>query len=94
MQRFSNVHIRSAGGGSKDLAGKENIPKVSAEYFEVWNIAPFVPPPYGLYARNVKGLYLQNVRFELENPDARPALQLENVQGTSFNSLQIAGPNG
>lgn len=92
--RFSDIHVRYAGGGSTALAAKREVPEVSAEYFGVWNKDPYGPPAYGLYARNVKSLYLQNVRFDLENPDARSALIFDNVQDASINGLDIAGPHG
>lgn len=90
---FNNIHIKYIGGGCEELAAKNKIPEINAEYFGVWNTAPFGPPSYGLFARNVRGLCLQNVRFELDNPDARSAILLDNVQGASLNAIQIDGPN-
>ena len=37
-------------------------------------------PAYGLFARHVDGLYLQNVNFELMKPDERPDIVLEDVK--------------
>ena len=42
-------------------------------------------------ARNVKGLTLQNVRFEYDQPDARPAIIFDNVQDASINGLSAKG---
>ena len=53
--------------------------------------APGGPPAYGLYARNVKGLTLQNVRFEYDQPDARPAIIFDNVQDATINGLSAKG---
>ena len=36
-------------------------------------------PAYGLFARHVDGLHLQNVKFELMCPDERPDIILEDV---------------
>jgi hypothetical protein len=36
-------------------------------------------PAYGLFARHVDGLHLQNVKFELMRPDERPDIILEDV---------------
>jgi hypothetical protein len=47
-----------------------------------------------MYARNVKGLSLQNVRFEFEQPDARPAIVFDNVQDASINGLSVQGNSG
>src|SRR4029079_5416829 len=68
---FSDVHVSYAGGGTKEQANKREVPQVAAEYFGVWGTAPYGPPAYGLYARNVKGLTLHNIRLEYEKPDAR-----------------------
>jgi hypothetical protein len=55
---------------------------------------PGGPPAYGLYARNVKGLTLQNVRFTYEQPDARPAIIFDNVEDASINGLSVMGSAG
>jgi len=91
---FTDVHIRYAGGGTAAQAAKRDVPKVAAEYFGVWDPAPGGPPAYGMYARNVKGLTLQNVRFEYDQPDARPAVIFDNVQDASINGLSAQGSAG
>ena len=88
---FTDVHIKYAGGGTAAQAAKRDVPKIAAEYFGVWDPAPGGPPAYGMYARNVKGLTLQNIRFEYDQPDARPALILDNVQDASINGLSAMG---
>jgi hypothetical protein len=45
-------------------------------------------------ARNVKGLTLQNVRLEYDEPDARPAVILDNVQDVTINGLSAKGSEG
>jgi hypothetical protein len=40
-----------------------------------------------LYARNVHGLTLQNVRFEVRQPDARPAVVFDRVVDAAVNGL-------
>src|SRR6185369_14801388 len=60
---FDDVHVTYAGGGTAELAAKRNIPQTTREYFGVWGEEPFGPPSYGLFARNVKGLTLNHVRF-------------------------------
>jgi len=88
---FTDVHIKYAGGGTAAQAAKRDVPQVAAEYFGVWDPAPGGPPAYGMYARNVKGLTLQNVRFEYDQPDARPAVIFDNVQDASINGLSAQG---
>jgi hypothetical protein len=92
---FDNVHVTSAGGGTAELAAKRNIPQSGREYFGVWGEAPVGPPSYGLYARNVKGLTLHNVRFEVASPDLRPAVVFDNVRDVAINGLSAQGnPEG
>jgi hypothetical protein len=88
---FTDVHVVYAGGGTKEQAAKRVVPEVAAEYFGVWGTAPFGPPAYGLYARNVKNLTLHNVRFDYEKPDARPAVIFDNVQDASVTGLTAKG---
>lgn len=90
---FTDVHVKYAGGGTAAQAAKV-VPNTAAEYFGVWDPAPGGPPAYGLYARNVKGLTLQNVRFEYDQPDARPAIIFDNVQDASINGLSAMGSPG
>jgi hypothetical protein len=88
---FTDVHVTYAGGGSKELAAKRDIPQTAREYFTVWDPEPSGPPAYGMYARNVKGLTLQNVRFEYQNSDARPAVIFDNVHDASVVNLSVQG---
>lgn len=88
---FTDVHVTYAGGGTAEQAAKRDIPTIAAEYFGVWDPAPGGPPAYGLYARNVKGLTLQNVRFEYEDADLRPAMIFDNVQDASVVGFSARG---
>lgn len=90
---FTDVHVTYAGGGSKELAAKREIPQTAREYFTVWDTAPSGPPAYGMYARNVKGLTLQNVRFEYQNPEARAAVIFDNVHDAAISNLSVQGSN-
>jgi hypothetical protein len=58
----------------------------AGEYFEIGT-----PPAYGLYARKVRGLTLNNVRFQLEQPDHRPAVVLDHVTDVAMNGLTVHG---
>jgi len=90
---FTDVHVKYAGGGTAEQAAKV-VPNEAAEYFGVWNHAPGGPPAYGMYARNVKGLTLQNVRFEYDEPEARPAIIFDNIEDASINNLTAKGSEG
>jgi polygalacturonase len=82
---FSDVRITYEGGGTAEEAARA-VPEVAGEYFEIGT-----PPAYGLYARNVQGLNLQNVKFDLEKADVRPAVVLDHVSGATFNGITVQG---
>ena len=88
---FTDIHVSYAGGGSKELAAKKDIPQSAQEYFTVWAPGPSGPPAYGMYARNVKGLTLQNVRLEFDQAEARPAIIFDNVEDCNITGLAVKG---
>jgi hypothetical protein len=83
---LSDIQITFEGGGTAEEAARRDVPKMAGEYFELG-----VLPAYGLYARNVRGLTMHNVRFEVTKPDLRPALVFENVEDASVNGLSAKG---
>src|SRR5579872_4503946 len=82
---ISNVHLRFEGGGTTEEAKRE-VPQIAGEYFRIGT-----PPAYGLYARNVRGLTVGNVRFETANPDLRPAMLLDHVTDVAVNGFSAQG---
>jgi hypothetical protein len=62
------------------------LPEIAGEYFM---LGPM--PAYGLYARGVRGLTLQNVRFQVSAPDLRPALIFDRVGDAAINGLSVQG---
>lgn len=82
---LSDVHLVVEGGGTAGEAGRE-VPEMAGEYFEIGT-----PPAYGLYARGVRGLTLQNVRLETTKPDARPAVVFDRVTDATVNALAAQG---
>ena len=83
---FNDVHVTYEGGGTAEEAAQREVPKMAGEYFELG-----VLPAYGMYARNVRGLSLQNVRFEVTRPDLRPAVVLENITDAAINGFSAQG---
>ncbi len=83
---FSNVHLTFGGGGTAEEAARRDVPKVFGEYFELGPI-----PAYGMYARNAHGLTLQNVRFEVSEPDLRPAVIFDHVEDAAIYGLNVQG---
>jgi len=83
---FNDVHVNFPGGGTAEQASERDVPKIAGEYY-----AMGVPPAFALFARNVRGLTLQNVRFELAAPDLRPAVVLDHVSDASLNGFNVQG---
>jgi len=83
---FNNVHLTFGGGGTAAEAANRDVPKVFGEYFQLGPI-----PAYGLYARHVHGLTLQNVRFEVSSPEMRPAIVFDQVEDVVFNGFGVQG---
>ncbi len=83
---FHDVHVTFPGGGTAEQAAVRDVPKVAGEYYEIG-----VPPAYALFARNVRGLTLHNVRFELTADDLRPAVVFDHVKDAAVNGLSVQG---
>lgn len=82
---LTDVHATFEGGGTAAEARAE-VPQIAGEYFEIGT-----PPAYGIYARNVRGLTLHNIRLELTKPDLRPAVILDHVTDAAVNGLSAQG---
>ncbi len=83
---FDNIHLTFGGGGTAEDAARRDIPQTFGEYFR---LGPM--PAYGLYARNVRGITMQNVRFQVATPDLRPALILDHVEDVAINGFSVQG---
>src|SRR5947199_6306314 len=84
---FSNIHITYPGGGTTEgTANRQVIQTSGNEYFRFG-----VLPAYAFYARNVRGLRLDNARFDLATPDRRPALIFDHVEDAAVNSFSAQG---
>jgi hypothetical protein len=82
---FDDVHVTYEGGGTADEARAE-VPAIAGEYFEIGT-----PPAYGLYARNVRGLTLHNMRLQATAQDLRPAIIFDHVMDAAVNGLGADG---
>lgn len=79
---FDNVHLTFGGGGTAEEASRRDLPQIAGEYFM---LGPM--PAYGLYARNARGITMQNVRFQLAKTDLRPAVILDHVEDAAIHGL-------
>jgi polygalacturonase len=81
---LSNLRLSFEGSGTKADA-KRDIPEKSAAYPEYSMFGKL--SAYGLYCRHVKGLKLFNVQLQLEKPDQRHAVILEDVEDALIDCL-------
>jgi hypothetical protein len=81
---FDNIHLTFGGGGTAEDAARRDLPKVAGEYFMLGAM-----PAYGFYARNSRGLTLQNIRFQVSTPEMRPAVIFDHVEDVAVNGLNV-----
>ena len=83
-----NLHdilIVSKGGAAAEQAAIQ-LPEDEAKYPEPSMFGP--TPAYGFFIRHLRGLTMSNIQLRTKNPDARPAILLDNVDGARFFNLQ------
>jgi len=85
----SDVHLVFGGGGTADDAERRDLPEIAGEYFM---LGPM--PAYGIYARGVKGLTLQNIRLQVASSDLRPAVIFDHVSDAAVGAISIDGNPG
>lgn len=83
---LNDVHLVFPGGGTAEEAAVRDVPKIVGEYY-----AAGIFPSYALFARNVRALSLQNVRFEIAAAEARPAIVFDHVVDAGINGLSVQG---
>ena len=83
---FDDVHLTFGGGGTAEDASRRDLPPYAGEYFI---LGPM--PAYGFYARNAKGITLNNIRLQVRTPDLRPALILDHMEDVAVNGLGVQG---
>ena len=87
---LSNFHVTFPGGGTQEQAERKNIPELvnlRPEFFQFKGALP----AYGLYARHVKGLTLNNATFNVAAPDMRPAIVCDDVENLRLLGVQAQG---
>ena len=82
---LSNIQLQFRGGGRADLAKREY-----REQGKNYPEAKFAKetPAYGLFARHVDGLEVNNVTFRTMKPEYRPAAMLVDVKNESITNLK------
>ena len=83
--RLTNILIRYRGGVTENIPN--DYPELGTKYPEPGKFLG-ICPAYGLYARHVRGLQLQNVTFLLNQPDARPAIITDDVEDMKMENVE------
>jgi polygalacturonase len=84
---LSDIHIQFAGG----VATADSLWQVAEKPEEYPESTLFgTLPSYGLFCRHVQGLSLRGIRFDLAEPDARPALIADDVEDLFLDAAQVA----
>jgi hypothetical protein len=94
--------VNCMGGGTKDDVTRE-IPEVEHAYPDNWMFYNTLPgsslrhadlPAYGMYIRHAKNVYLDNIQFNLMQPDYRPAIWFEDAKDITLRSFKATQPTG
>ena len=83
---LENIEIELPGGGTVEQ-GHRVVQEAVDQYPEVKTFGPYVPA-FGIWARHVSKLYLNNVSIKLENPDLRPAFICEDGRDVIVNNFR------
>lgn len=82
---LKDVRIRSKGGGTDSDASRS--PKDLGKQYPDPAGKPNMPA-YGIFARHVQSLNLENMEFSTESPDRRPVAQFEKIAGLAVTSFK------
>lgn len=88
---FNDVHVLVKGGHPRSDSEK-NPPELGVGQYNISNLG--IQPAYGLWARHVKGLTVQNSSFNYEQRDHRYALYLDDVVGARISRVKVVRPAG
>lgn len=82
---LSNIRLQYRGGGKSELAKKE-YREQGTNYPEPRFAKE--TPAFGLYARHVDGIEVDNVSFTTMKPDYRPAIMLDDVKNERITNIK------
>jgi len=87
---IKDVKIYSKGGGTAEQASKK-VPELEKGYPEPESFG--ILPAYGIFARHVEQLKLENIELHFMTDDQRPAVILDDVKGAElrFVKAQTSG---
>jgi hypothetical protein len=89
---LENINIRYPGRATKGMAYMplwrlKDVPEQIDKYPEFTMFGEL--PSWGLYLRHIRNITLKNVLLDLENPDFRPAIVDEDVEGLIDRTIDL-----
>jgi len=87
--RLQNIYVQYKGGGTR-AQGEKQFPELDKGYPEPFLLG--MNPSYGLFARHINGLQLDNIAFSTKAPDERPAIIASDVHGLEINGFRSPEP--
>ncbi len=88
---LKNVRITARGGGQAE-AVDQPVPELEKRYPDAYMFNDL--PAYGLYCRHADGLTLDGIDLRIDQPDARPALVLDDASRVVIRAMQAMPPAG
>lgn len=84
-----NISISAAGGGGRELIERD-VPEVEEGYptYRMFGTTP----AYGFYCRHVRNLLLSHIQLTYNQPEHRPALVCDDVDGLRLLDFQAEAP--
>lgn len=88
---IKDVIFNSKGTGTL-VEANAAVPEKVKSYPQADVVFGYSVPAYGLYVRHVRNLVLENFRFNLRTPDARPAVVLDDCHNVRLRDFDVAVP--
>lgn len=86
---LKNIRVTARGGAGAKVAS-QRVLELEKGYPDAYMFRDL--PAYGLYCRHVRGLTLDNIELNADQPDARPAVVLDDVHHTRMRTLRATPP--
>jgi hypothetical protein len=86
---LKDIRITGKGGGKAALLSRD-VPELEKQYPDATMFRDL--PAYGLYCRHVKGLKADQLDLKVDQPDARPAVVLDNVREADLRAIEATPP--
>jgi hypothetical protein len=84
-----NVRVTARGGAGADVVS-QTVPELEKRYPDAYMFKDL--PAYGLYCRHVRGLTLDDIELDADQPDARPAVVLDDVRHARMRTIHAMPP--